>query len=119
MSYKPMTPEDVVQAQLDAYNARDIEAFLCTYAENVLILEHPSGEVLMTGHEELRKVYSEIFTNNPEMNAKILNRTVFGNFVLDLEYLTGRVNREPFQALAMYEVEGAVIKRVWFLKEES
>ncbi|MGC5327529.1 nuclear transport factor 2 family protein [Brevibacillus sp. SYSU BS000544] len=118
MNENKLSPEAVVQDQLDAYNARDIEAFLRTYAEDVQILEHPSGKLIMTGHAELREVYSEIFNSNPEMHCKIVNRTVFGKFVLDLEHLTGRVNREPFQALAMYEVEGNVITRVWFLKEE-
>jgi len=30
-----MTPEQLAQAQLDAYNARDIEAFLIPYSDSV------------------------------------------------------------------------------------
>ncbi|MGD8189674.1 nuclear transport factor 2 family protein [Brevibacillus ginsengisoli] len=109
------SPEAVVQLQLDAYNRKDIEAFLHTYSPQVEILEHPSGNRIMHGLAELREVYTKLFTDNPDMHAEVLNRTVFGKFVVDLEYLSGRVNREPFEALAMYEVEDGRITRVWFV----
>lgn len=109
------TAEEIVQAQLDAYNARDIDAFVQTYSQQVQILEHPTGNLIMQGRDELREVYTQLFAENPQMHAEVLNRTVFGKFVVDLEYLTGRVNREPFQALAMYEVEDEQITRVWFV----
>lgn len=110
-------PEELVEEQLTAYNARDIEAFLLPYHEEVQILEHPSGIVQMSGHQEMREVYTSLFANNPQMHCEILNRTVFGNFVVDHERLTGRVNREPFEALAIYQIEGGKITRVWFVQE--
>ena len=36
-------PENVVQRQLDAYNARDLEAFMATYAEEAQLFELSSG----------------------------------------------------------------------------
>lgn len=111
------TPEELVQSQLDAYNARDIEAFLLPFHADVQILEHPSGELIMRGHDEMRKHYGLLFATNPDMHCQIVNRTIFGNFVIDLEHLTGRVGRSDFQALAIYQVEGDLIKRVWFVKE--
>jgi hypothetical protein len=35
-------PEAVVQAQLDAYNARDLEALLAIYAHDAEVYEHPA-----------------------------------------------------------------------------
>ncbi len=35
-------PELVVQRQLDAYNARDLDTLLTIYAENAEMFEHPS-----------------------------------------------------------------------------
>ena len=113
------TEEEIVQKQLEYYNAQDIEGFLSTYAENVQILDHPSGEVRMTGREEMKASYTAMFAMNPNNRCAIKNRTVFGNFVIDLEEITGRDNRDPYQALAIYEVKEGLISRVWFLEKEE
>jgi len=36
------SPEAIVQAQIEAYNARDIDVFLATYAEDAQLFEHPA-----------------------------------------------------------------------------
>jgi len=50
----------VVQAQLDAFNAKDVEALMRTYAPNAeqFVLH---GERLAKGHEELRPRYMARF----------------------------------------------------------
>jgi len=51
MSHK--SPLTIVQAQLDAYNAKDIEALLLTYAPDAeQYTLH--GDRLAQGHEQLR-----------------------------------------------------------------
>jgi hypothetical protein len=47
-------PAAVVQRQLDAYNARDVDALLATYAEDAQMFEHPS-KLLATGAVALRE----------------------------------------------------------------
>ncbi len=37
-----MSPEAVVQRQLDAFNARDIDALMATYADDIELFEHPA-----------------------------------------------------------------------------
>ena len=37
-----MDPATLVQRQLDAYNARDLDAILATYADDAEQFEHPS-----------------------------------------------------------------------------
>jgi hypothetical protein len=48
-----LTPEAVVQRQLDSYNSKDLEAWLATYAEDAKQFEHP-GKLLASGHAEIR-----------------------------------------------------------------
>lgn len=36
-----LDPESVVQRQLEAFNARDADALLATYAEDARLFEHP------------------------------------------------------------------------------
>jgi hypothetical protein len=47
------TPEAIVQRQLDAYNAKDIEAWLATYAPDARQFEHP-GKLLASSRVEIR-----------------------------------------------------------------
>ena len=41
MNDKTARPQDVVQQQLDAYNARDIDAFMACWADDAQYYEHP------------------------------------------------------------------------------
>jgi hypothetical protein len=108
-------PEAIVQAQLEAYNARDLDAFLATYAEGAELFEHPS-KLLASGMAQLRERYAARFAD-PLLHAVVLRRIVVGNFVIDHE----RVRRMfpeglgTMDAVATYEVQGDRIVRVWFI----
>ena len=52
------TPEQVVQAQLDAYNARNIDAFLATYAVDAQLFEHPAKPIAAPCGHELNAVFT-------------------------------------------------------------
>ena len=109
-----MTPEQAAQAQLDAYNARDIEAFLLPYHEEIELARLPGGEVLARGHEEMRTIYGNLFASTPELHCRLVNRVCHDRFVVDHEEVTGR--GEPIGAVAIYEVVDGLIVRAWFLK---
>ena len=98
------SPEAVVQRQLDAYNARDIDALLATYAPDARQYEHP-GKLLATGAAEMRERMAVRF-QEPNLHAPLLQRAVMGNIVVDHEEVTrtfpdgtGTVNM-----VAVYEV---------------
>lgn len=113
-----MTPEKIVQLQLDYYNQQDVEGFVSTYTPDVQIMEHPSGNILVRGADQLRARYAKMFQANPNNHAALKNRITYGNFVIDLEEVSGRDNREPFQAVAIYEVKENLISKVTFLEKE-
>ena len=108
-------PEAIVQAQLEAYNARDLDAFLATYAENAELFEHPS-KLLASGIAQLRERYAARFAE-PNLHALVVKRIVMGNFVIDHEKVTRMFPEGPGtrDAVAMYEVQGQRIARVWFI----
>ena len=108
-------PEAIVQAQLEAYNARNLNAFLATYAEDAELFEHPS-KLLASGMAELRERYAARFAE-PNLQALVLKRIVLGNFVIDHERVTRMFPAGPgtLEAVAMYEVKGQRITRVWFI----
>jgi hypothetical protein len=108
------SPLIVVQAQLDAFNAKDIEALMCTYAPNAeQFALH--GERLAKGHDELRPRYLARF-EEPDLFARLLSRTVIGNIVTDLELITRNFPEGlgTLEMLCIYEVVDGRILRASF-----
>lgn len=110
------SPADIVQRQVNAYNAHDIEAFMATYSPDIEIFYHPDS-LFMSGHEAMRNVYGPLFENTPALHCEISSRIVLGRYVIDRERVTGTVDGEAIRAVAIYEVEAGLIRRVWFLSE--
>ena len=110
----PPSPEAVVQKQLEAYNARDLDAFIATYAEDVQLFDLPD-KLLLRGHAELRERYQRTFAD-PRLHAEILNRIVVGNTVIDHERVRVTFPDGPgtVEAVAIYEVLDGKIATVWF-----
>jgi imidazolonepropionase-like amidohydrolase len=107
------TTEMLVQQQLNAYNARDIDAFLAPYSDSVAIYNF-NGKQLTKGKEQLRKQYSGYFTKSADLHCQILNRMVQGNTVIDQEYIT-ITGRKPFGGIAVYIIEHNKISTVHFI----
>ena len=107
------TPGQIVQRQVNAYNARDLEAFLSTYSEDVKIF-NSDGKMTMEGHEAMRKVYDPIFESVTDLYCDITNRIAINNKVIDNEKV--RFRGQYVDAVAMYTVEDGKIVRVDFIK---
>jgi len=109
------SPEAIVDAQLAAYNRRDLEGFLSFYAEDAVLANHPD-QVTQTGKAEIRTRYRLRFSD-PKLHAEILRRIAFGRFVIDHERVVAAPPAEgTLEAVAMYEIEDGKIVRVTFLK---
>ncbi|RYD63197.1 MAG: hypothetical protein EOP83_12755, partial [Verrucomicrobiaceae bacterium] len=78
------TPAALAQRQLNAYNMRNIEAFLEPYAEDVEIYTYPNT-LLGKGKDVMRKNYAAMFESTPNLHCEVLGRIVQGNVVIDKE----------------------------------
>lgn len=107
-----MTAVDIVQEQLEAYNARDLERFVATYSETIRIFRLPATEPAIAGKIQLADTYRARFSS-PNLHADIVNRMVLGNKVIDHERVTG-IKEAPVEAVAVYEVVEELIETVWF-----
>jgi len=108
------SPLATVQAQLDAYNAKDIEALLDSYApdaEQYTI----GGELLAKGREQLKERFLLRFFE-PDLHAQLVSRTAVGNFVVDTELITRNFpeGRGVIELLCVYEVREGRICRAQF-----
>ncbi len=110
-----MTPETLVQQQLDAYNARDIDALMATYADDVQVFEHPAT-LLANGARALRE-RQMVRLQEPNLHAKLLNRIVAGTLVIDHELVTRTFpeGMGTLEMVAMYEVQVDKIIKAWFV----
>ena len=115
----PPSPETVVRRQVEAYNARDIDAFLSFYADDVMVRRLPSGEVAWEGKEAMRPRYAKRFAENPKLLCTVTQRIVHGDWVVDHELVTGVEGRPRVRAVATYEVRDGLIRNVWFLPLED
>jgi hypothetical protein len=106
-------PETTVQRQLEAYNAHDIERFAAAYAEDVQVFRPPAVEPVLLGKRAFAEHYSKNRFTIPELHATVVNRMVAGNKVVDHERIDG-LGPEVVEAIVVYEVEDALIKKVWF-----
>ncbi len=106
-------PEPIVQTQMDAYNARDIDAFLETYTTNVEVYNFPHA-AQYTGKEKMREGYSKFFESTPDLNYIVKNRIIIADYVIDEEYITA--NGGNFSAVAIYKVEDGKIAKVTFIQ---
>ncbi|MGS2726944.1 nuclear transport factor 2 family protein [Psychroserpens sp. BH13MA-6] len=107
------TVEAIVQQQLEAYNARDIDAFMATYSKDVKLYGFPN-ELQTDSYEAMRKSYSSWFESAPDLNAFIKKRIVIGNKVIDEEQVTA--NGKIFHAVAIYEINNGKISKVTFIQ---
>jgi hypothetical protein len=103
------SPSAVVQRQLDAYNARDIEALLATYAPDARQYEHP-GKLLASGAAEMRERMAQRFAER-DLHARLMQRVVMGNIVIDHEQVRRNFpeGRGSVEMVAIYEVVDGMI----------
>ncbi len=108
------TPEQLVQQQVNAYNSRNIEAFLAPYSEDVEIYDFPN-ELTEKGKNTIRHSYKKMFKKYPKLHCNIVNRTIMGNTVIDHERVTG-IDNKISQVIAIYKIHNNKIAKVYFIR---
>ena len=109
-----ISPEAVVQRQLEAYNARDLDAWLATYAADATQYEHPAT-LLASGHAEIRARMQARFSE-PNLHARLISRSVMGTVVVDHEVVTRNFPAGPgtVELVCIYSVERGLIQSASF-----
>ncbi|MFK4440747.1 hypothetical protein ABH944_000866 [Caballeronia udeis] len=103
-----------VQKQLEAYNARDVEAFMQWWADDCEYYEFPS-RLLASGANEIRERHVARFSE-ANLSGKLITRMSVGNMVVDQEVVTRTFPDGPgeIDVIAIYEVENGKIAKAWF-----
>lgn len=106
-----MDAVQVVQEQVDAANARDLDRFVDCYSPDAVVKDG-AGNVMVEGHDGIRGLYGKLFTQSPDLHVDIPRRIHVGSWVVDEERTTG-FNFEGFppeiHAAVVYHVEDGKI----------
>jgi uncharacterized protein (TIGR02246 family) len=108
---------DIVSAQLDAYNARDLQRFLDCYAPEAVI-EDGTGNAMMRGRDAMHAFYGQLFAQSPNLHCELRQRIRVGQYVVDEEAITGlHLDGFPTEihGVAVYRVEHGRIAHVRLL----
>ena len=119
LTAQEMNPEQVVQKQLETYNKRDINGFMSLIDDNVTFYDFSNGNITMSGASACKEFYSNLFEASPNLHSTILQRTIFGNKIIDYERISGRNgNKDMVELILIYEVKKEKIIKVTVLRKE-
>jgi hypothetical protein len=113
-----VAPDSIVQLSLEAYNDHDFDRFMSFFADSVEMYNLGDCEPYIVGKDAVGEMYKDYFDASPELHSEIKNRMVFGNTVIDYEYITGaRGSKKPFELIFMYHIEGDKIVRTTAIRK--
>ena len=111
------TPEVVVQASIDAYNAHDLDGYMACFIP-AATFGQLGGRILLDSREAMRGFYGQFFAERPTVHCTIRSRSTMGPFVIDLQEigspeLAGEA-QAPMQAMVISEVREGRIAKIWY-----
>ncbi|MBL8550867.1 MAG: nuclear transport factor 2 family protein [Hyphomonadaceae bacterium] len=108
---RTISPSEIVQAQLDAYNARDVELLLSFYADDCAFMDL-AGNVTLGDRAAVRALFGKTFAQHPQNRAWSANRFSVGNIVVDHEIIEREPGGERIESAAIYVVKDGKIARL-------
>jgi hypothetical protein len=107
-------PAHCVQQQLEAYNARDIDAFMQWWAEDCCYYGFPD-QLLAKGAAEIRERHLVRF-REANLRGRLITRLCVDDLVIDQEVVTRSFPEGPGEVdvIAIYQDESGKISKAWF-----
>jgi hypothetical protein len=112
-------PEQVAQALVEAFNARDMDEILKAYATDSSAYGLPGGEVILKGHDEIRGKFASLLSPTTKLQVEVVDRIIDGKFVIDKERIFGTSDGQAveFYSTVIYEITGGLIRKEWYLEQ--
>jgi hypothetical protein len=111
------SPVEVVQALVDAFNAKDAAAISRCFHSDATIVG-PDGNVMTQGGEAIQAMYGQLFAQSPDLHVNIVSRMGVGNWVVDEEEASGIVFEgfpSDLHDVSIYHVRDGLIERLQIL----
>ncbi len=110
-----MSSVGLIQAQFDAYNTQDLEAYCGYFADDVIVADL-NGKITTQGIEAYRTRYEGVFAQFPQNKAELVSRMAVGNTVVDHERVVRAPGGHTFEVICIYTLAGDKVARVDFAK---
>lgn len=105
----------IVNDQVTAYNAKDLELFLSFYHQEIEIYIEAEEVPKIIGIEDFRIHYRNFFNTNPNVKAEIIFEVIEDSIIYQHEKLSGRSDGSLESTYAVkYQILGEKIKSVRF-----
>ncbi len=111
----PSAAERAVQRQYEAYNRRDLEAFVAAHAPNVRFYLYPDS-LALEGRDAIRERFGKMFTSSPQLHATVEARMTQGDIVVWKETATGLPGGGSNTAIFVWEVKNDLITKVMVVR---
>jgi hypothetical protein len=105
----------LVQAQLDAYNAQDVDALVGFFSDDIVTAEF-NGAVMGQGLAAYRARQADLFAQHPQNRAELVSRMVVGDTVIDQERVLRSPDAAPLDVAVIYSFAGDKIARMDFVR---
>lgn len=113
-----LSPEQIVQKNLTAYNKRDINGFVASFSNDIALYNYGDAKPSIIGIDNIKGFYKKVFDASPKLHSTILKRIVFDNKVIDHEQIVGRVGSEkPVEIVLIYEVNNQKIVKMTAIRK--
>jgi hypothetical protein len=112
---KTATARDIVNHQLAVYNAHDIEGYCALFAQDATISDLVTGQMICDGLDEIRKVYTARFADNPKLHCIVHQRMEGPDHAIDKETVSG-LPTGKLHIIAIYEVREGLIRSLRFIR---
>ncbi len=107
-----MTPLELVQEQLAAYNERNLERFSACFFEDVRCYRLPEMTLILDGKPAFAAFYARERFSRSGLRAEIVDRIVMGNTIIDHELIHGLAD-EAVEMAVMFVIEHGLIATVF------
>ena len=106
---------EIAQAQLDAYNAQDLDTYVSYFAPDCVV-SALHGEPTETSRTAIHARYAKAFATFPQNKAILKKRIAVGNTVVDHEHVIRAPGGEEFEIICIYTFRDGLIVHVDFAK---
>jgi len=108
-----MSPLEIVNRRMQAYNNHNIEDFMALYAEDFEVYTYPDV-LLGKGKAHLRSLF-EPMLNQKSLQVEIHHQIVKDSFVINHETVTDGDSKTEY--VSIYEVRNGLILSVRFVRD--
>lgn len=101
-----------------AYNEKDVNKFISFMHPEFKSYLFDSNDLLCSGIEDAKKIYSKRFSENQNLFVTTLQRIINDNVVVESQFIEGFDNGKTIHAIAIFELDNDMVRRASFVRRE-